>query len=791
MVNSIEMISANSVRTIAIRWPVTIACLLLACLLCAAPVHSAGDHSRTHALLINGGGSSRINYQSHLLHVKRIYRILNEAGVPASNISILSADGSDPAPDLATREVQKEDRFWMLAGTRLAKFLRPPINYTNSEIQAAVLQPATRDNLKQWFETAETELLPEDTLLLYVTDHGTRNEEDLSNNQITLWGKGENIGVEELRDLINKLHPSVKVITLMSQCFSGSFANLMYGQAGDEAPRRNFGGFFSSTADRPAYGCFPENRDKYNVGHSFRFFDALEVGSTFTDAHTSVLISDQTPDVPLRASDLYLKWVLNEVSESLGVEFDELVDQFLRKAWKDKKVWEPDIRLLDRLGEAFGYFSPRYFSELGQHSDTLSEVGNQLDDYETAWKRTLQSLNRANLDRFIEGRPDWSPKLTEDSLKRLKEIERAELTRALLIDLAEYTGKDSETAGRLKLLREKAEATRKASYRVKVREAVVLRMRFILISIAGRQYLTEDASDSQRQAYASLIETETFALNEEERPRNRVVEVEPFPSFDEELKLANAALPGWMGIQFRLVVPERRDKYQLEGGAVSVLAVFPDSPAQQTGLEAGDIIIGPPGKPFTERDLVREWVMTAPIGVTQSLEVQRGSNRIALALTPAPYPREWPSLPGPPELGSQAPLLSEIEAFRGRPPEELMEEGPYLLFFWATWCGPCKAALPELLAFESERNIPVLSITDETAESVGVFLQNHNSPFPEAVALDEYRRSFLAYGVSATPSFVLVDAQGKIQSINSGYRVSQGLMFEKWTWQERQSASEE
>ena len=146
--------------------------------------------------------------------------------------------------------------------------------------------------------------------------------------------------------------------------------------------------------------------------------------------------------------------------------------------------------------------------------------------------------------------------------------------------------------------------------------------------------------------------------------------------------------------------------------------MFPDSPARKTGLEVGDIIVGPPDKPFTERDLVREWIMTAPIGEAQSLRVQRGEERLTLALTPEPYPREWPSLPGPPKVGSPAPALGKIVTFRGNSLEELSGQGPYLLFFWATWCGPCKAALPELLAFERERNIPVISITDETAESV-------------------------------------------------------------------------
>ena len=64
-----------------------------------------------------------------------------------------------------------------------------------------------------------------------------------------------------------------------------------------------------------------------------------------------------------------------------------------------------------------------------------------------------------------------------------------------------------------------------------------------------------------------------------------------------------------------------------------------------------------------------------------------------------PFPMEWPELPGPPKIGDLAPALpstlepvesGSLPNFRGR---------PHLLFFWATWCLPCKKAVPELLAF--------------------------------------------------------------------------------------------
>ena len=95
------------------------------------------------------------------------------------------------------------------------------------------------------------------------------------------------------------------------------------------------------------------------------------------------------------------------------------------------------------------------------------------------------------------------------------------------------------------------------------------------------------------------------------------------------------------------------------------------------------------------------------------------------------------------------------------------------------------------MAYEREQKTPVLSITDEAAESINAFLKKHKGPFPEAIVLDERRRSFLDYGVSGTPGFVLVDEEGNISSFNSGYRASRGLVIEDWIWDKGQTSAGE
>jgi len=90
-----------------------------------------------------------------------------------------------------------------------------------------------------------------------------------------------------------------------------------------------------------------------------------------------------------------------------------------------------------------------------------------------------------------------------------------------------------------------------------------------------------------------------------------------------------------------------------------------------------------------------------------------------------------------------------------------------LLNLWATWCGPCRAEIPELLALYGKHaskglEIVGVSLDDSSAESsVRDFAKEQKITYP--IALDPDGKLANDFRTSVIPTSVLVDRGGKIR----------------------------
>ncbi len=106
-----------------------------------------------------------------------------------------------------------------------------------------------------------------------------------------------------------------------------------------------------------------------------------------------------------------------------------------------------------------------------------------------------------------------------------------------------------------------------------------------------------------------------------------------------------------------------------------------------------------------------------------------------------------------------------------------------VLDFWATWCGPCRAALPslaELSKWGAENDLPLDVIAVNTSEQskdletrrkrIGSFLKEQGPGVDGLrVALDLDGQAARAYRVRGLPTTVIIDAEGRVVSVRSGF----------------------
>ncbi len=128
-------------------------------------------------------------------------------------------------------------------------------------------------------------------------------------------------------------------------------------------------------------------------------------------------------------------------------------------------------------------------------------------------------------------------------------------------------------------------------------------------------------------------------------------------------------------------------------------------------------------------------------------------------------------------VGQLAPELS-LPGLDG----QMVDLGDYrgqvvLLNFWATWCGPCRGEVPELVAaFEryKGRGFTVLAVNlGETEERVRAFADRYGMDFP--VLLDPSAHTQRIYPSRGIPTSFLLDRDGIVRRVLVGAADEQTL----------------
>ena len=85
---------------------------------------------------------------------------------------------------------------------------------------------------------------------------------------------------------------------------------------------------------------------------------------------------------------------------------------------------------------------------------------------------------------------------------------------------------------------------------------------------------------------------------------------------------------------------------------------------------------------------------------------------------------------------------------------------PALLHLWASWCGPCRAELPSLLALQKRGDVDVIAVSVD--DHYGDVRKYFKGDIPSAVVWDKNITLERALGVENIPTTFLVDKRGNV-----------------------------
>ena len=100
--------------------------------------------------------------------------------------------------------------------------------------------------------------------------------------------------------------------------------------------------------------------------------------------------------------------------------------------------------------------------------------------------------------------------------------------------------------------------------------------------------------------------------------------------------------------------------------------------------------------------------------------------------------------------------------------------------FWATWCGPCRAEIPDLVALQAKYKdtLQVVGISEDEAgvDVVKRFAAEHKINYPVAMVTPEIEKLFP--GISALPTSYILDRESRIVQKHVGMLTARTTEYE-------------